>query len=125
MDGGGDKRVDGIKIVNTCCCIIVAICFVVIAYSQYQSQKAQWALAEAQKMSAAADLMKDGYLSQIMRSTFLRRVNEGWEPKDALLYAFDNEDVTRPLPKARLEAEFRDAEEWYQKVLKSTGERKN
>jgi hypothetical protein len=68
---------------------VVAVCFVVIAYSQYQAQKAQWQLVEAQRQMTVVEAMKlkpaYHYGGKTLQSLYNEMIESfGWSHKDAL-----------------------------------------
>jgi hypothetical protein len=99
----------------------------VIAYSQFQTQKAQWQLVETQKMKVAAELLKNNSTPlPVMRAEFYRRIDKGWDPKDALLFSFDG-SITDPFLRLRYKEEYEkeaaEAIKWA-KQFQDTGEEK-
>jgi hypothetical protein len=109
------------KIIQACC-VVVAVCFIVIAYSQYQSQRAQWQFVEAQRLLVSAKIL-DVSPTPVLKAEYRRAEDKGWRPRDILLYIFDG-TVIDPLIQAQLAKEAEEATAWMQQLLEKDAEHK-
>ena len=110
------------KIINACC-IVVATCFVVIAYSQYQSQKAQWQLVEAQRQMTVVQAMSSG--GRELGLFYMQKLFAfGWSHKDALDSLYH--DPVQPKKHSKntseqksREQEAQETEDWVKQFLQN------